>query len=82
MRSKALQRHGSVKVETQADNGAPDIIKYSSWDSKEGYAFVFVDNKAQNQGYSESVTFTKFDGLKLLPPFSGQEYKISVQPNS
>ena len=47
----------------------------------EGYGFFHYQNSA-DKALRETVTFKKFDGLKLLPPYAGNRFEITVPPYS
>ena len=46
----------------------------------EGYAYIYLENLESEATLIEDVKYTKFEGLELLPPFSGTSYKIKVDP--
>ena len=46
----------------------------------EGYSYIFIENHEEDTTFIEDVKYTKFEGLKLLPPFSGTGYHIEVGP--
>ena len=48
--------------------------------TSEGYSYIFIQNKEEDATFIEDVKFTKFEGLKLLPPFSGTGYHVEVGP--
>ena len=48
--------------------------------TQEGYSYIFIENHEDDTTFIEDVKYTKFEGLKLLPPFSGTGYHIEVGP--
>ena len=49
-------------------------------DTNFGYSVYAVNNQEENQTYEEECEFTKFEGVKLLAPESGNSYEIRVEP--
>ena len=54
-------------------------IRYSNV-TAEGYAYIYFENNELDATLIEDVKYTKFEGLKLLPPFSGTSYYVKVGP--
>jgi len=63
------------------DNGKIHCYKYSDT-TPEGYSYIYIENHEDDTTYIEDIKYTKFEGLKLLPPFKGTSYHIEVGPNS
>lgn len=70
----------------QADNkhyytveGAPMCYKVSKM-CNSGYYYIYFNNKEEETTMIEDLKYTKFNGLKLLPPFSGTSYYVEVEP--
>ena len=63
------------------DNGKILCYKYSDT-TPEGYSYIYIENHEDDTTYIEDIKYTKFEGLKLLPPFKGTSYHIEVGPNS
>ena len=63
------------------DNGKISCYKYSDT-TPEGYSYIYIENHEDDTTYIEDIKYTKFEGLKLLPPFKGTSYHIEVGPNS
>ena len=63
------------------DNGKILCYKYSDT-MPEGYSYIYIENHEDDTTYIEDIKYTKFEGLKLLPPFKGTSYHIEVGPNS
>ena len=61
------------------NDGAPDCLKYSNT-AAEGYTYIYIENNEKDTTLIENVNYTKFEGLKLLEPFTGTSYKVSVGP--
>jgi hypothetical protein len=73
-----------AKLSGKADhleNGAIECYKYS-YTTPEGYSYIYIENHENDATYIEDIKYTKFDGLKLLPPFKGTSYHIEVGPHS
>lgn len=62
-----------------SNDGAPNCLKYSNT-SAEGYTYIYIENNEEDTTLIENVNYTKFEGLKLLEPFTGTSYKVSVGP--
>jgi hypothetical protein len=63
------------------DNGQIHCYKYSDT-TPEGYSYIYIENHEDDTTFIEDIKYTKFEGLKLLPPFKGTGYHIEVGPNS
>ena len=63
------------------ENGSIQCYKYS-YTTSEGYSYIYIENHENDATYIEDIKYTKFDGLKLLPPFKGTSYHIEVGPHS
>ena len=63
------------------ENGTIECYKYS-YTAPEGYSYMYIENHENDATYIEDIKYTKFDGLKLLPPFKGTSYHIEVGPHS
>ena len=48
--------------------------------SKFGFAYYYYNNKEGSNVLSEQVTFPVFKGLSLMPPYSGNSFKVKVPP--
>ena len=73
-----------AKLSGKADhleNGTIKCYKYS-YTTPEGYSYIYVENHEDDATYIEDIKYTKFEGLKLLPPFKGTSYHIEVGPHS
>jgi len=46
----------------------------------EGYAYIYFENNEEDATLIEDVKYTKFEGLKLLPPFNGTNYYVRIAP--
>lgn len=66
-------------VSTFEPEGAPNCYKYSA-STVEGYTYIYFENKENDATLIEDVKYTKFEGLKLLSPFSGTNYKVQIGP--
>jgi len=67
--------------EDHLENGNIECYKYS-YTAPEGYSYIYIENHENDATYIEDIKYTKFDGLKLLPPFKGTSYHIEVGPHS
>ena len=73
-----------AKLSGKADhleNGSIECYKFS-YTTPEGYSYIYIENHENDATYIEDIKYTKFDGLKLLPPFKGTSYHIEVGPHS
>lgn len=59
---------------------APGAFRYTGV-RVEGYGFFHYQNGA-DKALRETVTFKKFAGLELLPPYAGNRFEITVPPYS
>lgn len=57
--------------------GAPNCFK-STKVTPEGYAFIYFKNNEEEATLVEDVKYTKFEGIKLLSPYSGTSYFVQV----
>jgi len=46
----------------------------------EGYTYIYLENKEEDSTLLNDVKYTQFDGLTLLPPYSGTSYSLVVGP--
>lgn len=46
----------------------------------EGYGYNFFCNNSKHASIKEVVTYTRFQGLELVKPFSGDGYEVLVKP--
>jgi len=78
-KSCALQEDFMTKFEQE---GAPECVKYSCDNNftPEGFSYIYFVNKEEDVTLVEDVKYTKFSGLKLLPPYSGSSYQIEIKP--
>ena len=60
--------------------GAPNCFKCSKV-TPEGYAYIYFQNNEEDATLIEDVKYTKFEGLKLLYPYSGTSYYVNVEPS-
>jgi calpain-15 len=58
---------------------APKCLKYANV-VNEGFAYIYFENDEEDSTYIENITYTTFEGLKLLPPYSGTSYYVEVAP--
>ena len=75
-KSCAIKQNNYVRF---TNDGAPDCLKYSNV-TPEGYAYIYFENNELDATLIEDVKYTRFEGLKLLPPFSGTSYYVEVKP--
>ena len=61
---------------------APRIVKYTDLSATDGYAFIYYENGEDGYNYTENLTFTKFEGSKLLAPYRGTSAQVEVPANS
>ena len=66
-------------VSSFEQENAPNCFKYST-STPEGYTYIYFDNQEEDATVIEDVKYTKFEGLKLLPPFKGTSYRVEVGP--
>lgn len=67
------------KVQTFALDGAPNCRKYTGL-TPEGYTYIYFENNELDSTLLKEVRYTKFDGLVLLPPYSGTSFYLEVGP--
>jgi len=67
------------KVQNFTSDGAPNCFKYSGL-TPEGYTYIYLENKEEDSTLLNDVKYTQFDGLTLLPPYSGTSYSLEVGP--
>ncbi len=41
---------------------------------------MHLENKSVGSTVRECVTYTKFEGLKLMKPYKGESYELEVKP--
>ena len=63
------------------EGGKINCYKYTET-TPEGYSYIYIENHEDDTTYIEDIKYTKFEGLKLLPPFEGTGYHVEVGPNS
>eukprot|EP00347_Sterkiella_histriomuscorum_P017724 403348238 len=56
-----------------------EIHKYTQI-CEEGFGFVVYNNLSQDSTLTETITYSKFDGLELMKPYKGQSYDVLVGP--
>lgn len=80
--SKAESHHKDVKKSDLSKYNAPNIVRYTDLavNSNGGYAYIYIFNGEESHNYEESVTFTKFTGCELMPPFDGQSATVTLAP--
>ena len=71
------KKSGNVSRFTK--DGANECIKYSNC-TPEGYTYIYIENNEKDITLIESVSYSKFENLKLLEPFKGTSYKVQVDP--
>ena len=69
----------SGKMTKYENEGAPECVKYSDM-CTDGFGYNYFVNNSENVAIKENLTYTKFDNLQLLPPFSGTKYDVTVSP--
>ena len=75
--TSCAKKYGIVSRFTK--DGANDCIKYSNT-TPEGYTYIYIENNEKDITLIESVSYTKFENLKLLEPFKGTSYNVKVEP--
>ena len=75
--TSCAKKYGNVSRFTK--DGANECIKYSN-STPEGYTYIYIENNEKDITLIESVSYTKFENLKLLEPFKGTSYKVQVDP--
>ncbi len=67
------------KVQNFGSDGAPNCFKYTGL-TPEGYTYIYLENKEEDSTLVKDVKYTQFDGLMLMPPYSGSSYSLEVGP--
>ena len=67
------------KVQSFSTDGAPNCYKYTGL-TPEGYTYIYLENKEEDSTLLNDVKYTQFEGLVLLPPYSGTSYNLQVGP--
>lgn len=82
-RSLALKQQNEIVTATDyAKQGQEKYKKYKAF-TPEGFGFTIYKNESEGSTLKERVTFNRFKGLKLLPPFADQEhYEVTVEPGN
>ena len=62
-----------------SEEGAPNCKKYSNTTTS-GFTYIYFENFEKDAILLEDVKYTKFEGLKLLPPYKGTSYHIKLLP--
>ena len=75
--TSCAKKYGIISRFTK--DGANQCIKYSNT-TPEGYTYIYIENNEKHITLIESVSYTKFENLKLLKPFKGTSYKVKVEP--
>ena len=75
--TSCAKKYGIISRFTK--DGANECIKYSNT-TPEGYTYIYIENNEKDITLIESVSYTKFENLKLLKPFKGTSYKVKVGP--
>ena len=75
--TSCAKKSGNISRFTK--DGANECIKYSN-STPEGYTYIYIENNEKDITLIESVSYTKFENLKLLEPFKGTSYKVQVDP--
>ena len=75
----SLAKKNQSKVYCYENEGAPNCFKYSDF-CQIGYSYIYIENNEKDATLIENVNYTKFDGVKLVEPFSGTSYKLKVGP--
>jgi len=65
-------------LESYADLGQPNCFRAVELEDL-GYGFIYYQNKSQKT-LNETINFTTLEGLKLVKPNRGTQYKITVGP--
>ena len=81
--SKSLKgAAGFEKTDFKAnDPPAPSITKYVCKDAPEGYNFTVIQNKSTDQKYTETMEYSKLDGLTILDAADPKKYELTAGPN-
>lgn len=79
-RDKCRKGDDKIKVSNPvAQYEAPGVVKYTDLSAKEGYAYIYYENKESDKVYTETINFTKFNGCTLLPSEQDRSVKSPVQ---
>jgi len=79
--SSCARDHG--RMTTYERSRQPDIKRcFCLGETKSGYGCMYYQNDSEFCTLKEEVTFTKFQGLTLMPPYAGNSYKVTVPPRS
>jgi len=79
--SSCARDHG--RMTTYERSRQPDIKRcFCLSETKSGYGCMYYQNDSEFCTLKEEVTFTKFQGLTLMPPYSGNSYEVTVPPRS
>jgi len=71
------------KMMNYARSRHPEIKRcFCLKETKSGYGCMYYQNDSEFCTFIDEVTFPKFEGLTLMPPYSGSSYKVSVPPLS
>jgi len=71
------------KMMTYERSGQPDIKRFACLnETNSGYGCIYYQNDSEFCTLKEEVTFKKFEGLSLFPPYSGSSYEVTVPPHS
>ena len=57
------------------------ITEYVCSDAPEGYNFIVVENKSNDQQFEENMKYSTLDGLKILGDEQSKNYDLTVGPN-
>ena len=60
-----------------SSEGAPNCKKYSNT-TKSGFTYIYFENYEKDAILLEDVKYTKFEELKLLPPYKGTSYHLKL----
>ena len=75
----SIAKKNQDKVYCYENEGAPNCFKYSDL-FHIGYTYIYIENNEKDATLVENVNYTKFEGVKLVEPFSGTSYKVEVGP--
>jgi len=79
--SSCARNHG--KMMNYARSRHPEIKRcFCLSETKSGYGCMYYQNDSEFCTFIDEVNFPKFEGLTLMPPYSGNSYKVSVPPLS
>jgi len=82
--AEALNKENDMYLRvTMEDKNAPQIMKISTKKKSEsGYLWTIVDNGEKDKKFKQVVNYTKFEGLTLMPPYSGTSYELNCEPGN